>query len=221
MASSVDLSFDEPAIDAAADRAVRQYLTAGTLTVASTTKRLERALEDVTRGAVPGRLWRAWKSDAYPKRGPARDPVGVVYLNGRSKGRTGGAIRFWSQPGAIRGKSGQFLAIPLPAAGSRGRARDLTPGQWERNTGQRLRFVYRPGRPSLLVADGAVLSGKAQVARPNSAGRQAKGRGSATVPIFVLLPIVPFRNAFAIAPLVAAAEAELPGAFLDAVGRLS
>jgi hypothetical protein len=136
-----------------------------------------------------------------------------VFANGGA--RTRGALTFWTQPGAIRGKQGQFLAVPLPAAGSRGRARDLTPAEWERtHPGMRLQFVSRPGRASLLVAENAVLSGRSRVARGNTPGRIAAGRGSATVPIFVLLPLVRFRNAVAIEPLVAATEAELVSDYL-------
>lgn len=164
---------------------------------------------------MTGGLWRAWASATRPARGPARNPVGTVFVKGGT--RTKGAIQFWTQPGAIRGKQGQYLAVPTSAAGSRGRKRDLTPGEWERRTGIRLRFVYRPGRPSLLVADDAVLSGKAQIARGNAAKRIAAGRGSATVVIFVLLPLVRFRNALAVQPLVDQAQDDLVQNFLARV----
>lgn len=219
MPISADLSFDGAKLDRDADRLVRQYLTAARDAVGDATKGLERSLEGATEAAVPGSLWRAWKSDVFPRRGPARDPVGTVFVNGGKRSR--GAITFWSQSGAVRGKSGQYLAIPTPAAGSRGRGRDLTPGEWERRTGIRLRFVYRPGRASLLVADNSVLSGRAGIARGNTAKRIAAGRGSSTVPIFVLIKVVPFRNAVAIEPLVARAEGELVANFLQRASRQS
>jgi hypothetical protein len=214
----VSFVIDGAALDRDVDRAIRAYLTAGTRAIVSTTKALERQLESATKSAVPGRLWRAWASHTYPRSGPARDPVGEVYVNGRA--RSQGAMTFWTQPGEIRGKSGQYLAIPLPAAGSRGRARNLTPGEWERITGKRLRFVYRPGRASLLVLDDGVLSGKSKVARGNTARRIAAGRASTTIPIFVLLPMVKFRNAVAIAPLVQRAEADLVRNYLREVTGL-
>lgn len=219
MVDVISLSIDGAALDREADRAVRAYLTAGTRAVANTTKILERRLEAATQSAVPGRLWRAWASVAYPRSGPARNPVGEVFVNGRS--RTQGAMTFWTQPGEIRGKSGQFLAIPLPAAGSRGRGRNLTPGEWERITGKRLRFVYRPGRASLLVLDDAVISGKGKVARGNTVRRIAAGRGSSTIPIFVLVPMVKYRNAVAVAPLVAQAERDLVRNFLQEASGVS
>lgn len=212
MPDGADLSIDAAKLGADSDKLVRRYLTAGTLAVGGATKGLERALEAATRSAVPGQLWRAWASQAYPRNGPAKDPVGTVYANGGV--RTRGALTFWTRPGAVRGKQGQYLAVPLPAAGSRGRSRDLTPAQWERShPGMRLQFVARAGRAPLLVAENAVLSGRSQVARANTARRIAAGRGSATVPIFVLLPMVKFRNAVAIEPLVAAAEKELVSDF--------
>jgi hypothetical protein len=219
MADGATLTIDDAQLRADGDRTIRRYLTAGTAAVAGATKRLERNLEAATRAAVPGRLWRAWASDAYPEKGPARNPVGEVFVNGRDRSR--GAIQFWSQPGEVRGKAGQFLAIPLPAAGSTGRLRNLTPGEWERRTGKRLRFVYRQGRPSLLVLDDAVLSGRRQLARGNTARRIATGRASATVPIFVLLPLVRHRNTVAVGPLVQQAEREMVAEFLRGAGAIN
>lgn len=219
MADGVDLLFDTGRLDRDADRLVRRYLAAGTEAVAGTTKRLEHRLEDATRSAVPGSLWKAWQSSAYPRTGPAQAPAGTIWLRGGA--RTRGAVQFWTQPGTVRGKSGQYLAIPLPAAGARGRGRDLTPGEWERRTGIRLRFVYRPGRASLLVADDAVLSGRSQLARGNTARRIAAGRASTTVPVFVLLPLIKHRNAFSIEPMVSESEGEMAKAFFAAVQNSS
>jgi hypothetical protein len=194
------------------DRVARGILGAGTNAIRTTTRDLEQKLETATKAAVPGKLWRAWKSNAFPRTGIAKEPVGTVYLNG--KDRTQGAFQFFTQPGRIKGKNGQFLAIPTPAAGSRGRDRNLTPGEWERrHPGARLRFVYRPGRPSLLVLDEAVLSGRGQIARLNTAKRRVSGRGNATVVIFVLLPFVQHANRFAIEPIVNASEGALAREF--------
>lgn len=54
----------------------------------------------------------------------------------------------------IRSKQGLFLAIPTATVGRFGDGRrKIMPGSWERIHGMRLRFVYRRGAPSLLVAD--------------------------------------------------------------------
>lgn len=219
MPDGVDILMDSAKLTRDADRLIRRYLSAGTETIAAVTKGLERALEDVTRGVAPGSLWRAWGSETFPRTGPARNPVGSVFVNGGP--RTRGAMTFWTQPGAIRGRDGFFLAIPLPAAGPRGRKRMLTPGEWERAHGQRLRFVYRPGRPALLVADDAVLKGRGQVADRNTFERRLSGRGSMTIPIFVLLPVVKFRNAISIPPIVAAAERRIPDEFTRRAGAVA
>ena len=197
---TADLVLDAPRLRAERERVVRRVLRAARLSVADNTRGLEKALEAATRDAVPGRLWRAWRSEVYPRSGLAQQPTGVVFVNGGERSK--GAMTFQTRAGRIKSKDGWFLAIPLPAAGSKGRRRDLTPGEWERRTGLRLRFVYRPNRPSLLVLDEAVLSGKRQIGRANTGRRREKGRGSTTVPIFVLLPQVAFANRFAVEPIV-------------------
>ena len=58
----------------------------------------------------------------------------------------------------IRAKNGFWLAIPAAAAGRGLRGGRITPGEWERRRGLRLRFVYRRSGPSLLVADGRLNS---------------------------------------------------------------
>ena len=81
------------------------------------------------------------------------------------------------------------MAIPTPAAGKSSRGGRITPGEWERRTGLRLRFVYRRRGPSLLVAEGRVNTrGRA------AASKSKTGRGVATVPIFLLVPQVKLRK---------------------------
>jgi len=80
--------------------------------------------------------------------------------------RRRGWVRLYAEGAIIRSKQGLFLAIPTPAAGRCGDARQkITP---ERIHGLRLRFVYRRGSPSLLVADNAWLTkrGRAGVFLP-------------------------------------------------------
>ena len=85
----------------------------------------------------------------------------------------------------IRSKNGFWLAIPLPAAGKSLRGGRITPGEWERRRGLRLRFVYRRTGPSLLVAEGRLnMKGQAVVSRSKT------GRGKVTAPIFLLVPQV-------------------------------
>lgn len=196
----IRFSVDSAAARKEADRIIGRILADQTDVVREETRGLEQDLEKITRLSVPGRLWRAWGSQAFPKQGAARNPAGTVFVSGG--GRSQGAIKFFTQSGRIQSKTGGYLAIPTPAAGSRGRARDLTPGEWERRNGGRLRFVYRRGKSSLLVLDEGVLSGKGQVGRLNSARRRASGRGNATIVIFVLIPFANFDKRFSIEPVI-------------------
>jgi len=211
-------SIAEAALDRDVDNAIRQHLAAGTRTIAKVTRRTEQRIEAVTAGAVPGRLWRAWKSSVYPKSGPARDPTGTIFVNGGE--RTKGAMTFWTKPGRIKGKDGQATAIPLPAAGSRGRDRNLTPEKWEAQHGAKLRLVLRPGKFPLLVADTGTLNARTGTYRSLTARRAQAGRGLASVPIFVLVPGVTFRNAVAVEPIVSRAETEIPGEYAAEAAKI-
>ena len=89
----------------------------------------------------------------------------------------------------IQSASGFYLAIPLAAAGRGRGGRRTTPADYEKRTGLKLRFVYRPGRPSLLVADDARLSKRGLARRKGGRRRKRDGilTGAQTVPVFVLV----------------------------------
>lgn len=200
-----ELILDAPRLQKERDLLTRAYLLAGKSALTDTVRESEQDLERETQRAVPGRLWRAWKSKVEPKGARlARDPAAFIFLNGGL--RTRGAMTFFTQSGRLASSTAAgWTAIPLPAAGARGKARDLTPAQWEQRTGLKLRPVFRPGQAGLLVADAAVLSGKKQIARANSARRAAAGRGNATIPIFILLPPRTFEGRFSIESILAPA----------------
>lgn len=210
------LDFDPREITEAGDKLVRRYLSAGTRAVGATTRMLEKRLEMATMQAVPGKLWRAWKSEVYPRGGrPAVSPEGLVFINGGNLNtRTGKAFTYWTQTGSIRKEGGEFYAVPLPAAGARGRSPMLTPAEWEARHNIELRPVFRPGRAPILVADNSVLRGQRQIARPNTPKRTAAGRGNTTVPIFVLLPAIDLRGAISVDLLYRQAQQQLPEAYL-------
>lgn len=91
----------------------------------------------------------------------------------------------------ITSQDGFWLAIPTEAAGRpAGRwGRRITPGDWEQRNGRRLRFVYRRGRASLLVADDARINNKG-IAKGKGGRRRRDGilTGAQTVVIFFLVP---------------------------------
>ena len=126
----------------------------------------------------------------------------------QGKGKLGLRLIYATEPGVlIRSKSGFWLAIPTAAAGKKGVGNQrITPGGWEQRTGQRLRFVYRRGQPSLLVAETRLNSkGRAVVSKSKT------GRGLATVPIFILVPQVKLPKRLSLDGPAREAEARLPG----------
>lgn len=113
----------------------------------------------------------------------------------------------------IRSQDGFWLAIPTAQAG-RGRfRRKFTPLTWERHTGLRLRFVYRPGQASLLVTDGARIDVRGQARRKGGRRRRSDGilSGEQTVVIFFLVPQARIAKRLDLMRQADALAATLPG----------
>lgn len=67
----------------------------------------------------------------------------------------------------------------------------MTPGLWEQVHGSRLRFIYRRGAPSLLVADSMrERQGRRGGFAKGSASALRTGNGLAPVVMFLLVPQV-------------------------------
>lgn len=227
----LELSIDRTDLDRRSNAIITAMLLEGTRSIHASTKWLERRLEDATRRAVKGRLWRAWKSDAYPSQGrPAYAPEGQVYVNGGKRSK--GAINYWTQPGVNKKASGEWLAIPTPEAGVIGRSRNITPGEWERRNGIRLEYVHgTDGKPSRLVAEHVVFGANGIGVRVPTKNRMRNQRyinrdGSpartVSVTIFVLIPSQRFANKVTVDALVRSAQAYLANDYrrrTDAVGR--
>ena len=141
-------------------------------------------LKTAWRGQITGaslgqRLANTIRSELYPKGKPSLSAAALVWSKAPQivSAHDAGAL--------IRSRSGFWLAIPTPAAGTSARGGRVTPGVWERRSGLRLRLVYRRTGPSLLVAEARLNTRGRAVA-----SRSRTGRGVATVPIFLLLPQV-------------------------------
>jgi hypothetical protein len=137
----------------------------------------------ITRARLGQRLSNTIRSKTYPAAGESLEAAALVWSKAPQ------IVGAHDTGPLIRSKDGFWLAIPTPAAGKGTRGKTLTPGDWERRRGLRLRFIYRRNGPSLLVADGRLNSRGLGVA-----SRSKTGRGRSAVPIFLLVPQVKLRK---------------------------
>jgi hypothetical protein len=169
---------------------------------------------DVTEAGLGQQLANTWRGKTYPEGGASLEAASFVWSKAPK------LIDAFDRGVTIRSSRGLWLAIPTAAAGATGLSptgarKRITPGGWERRTGMRLRFVFRPQGPSLLVADDARLSKKG-LARPNI-GRTRGGAeytrisGRATVVVFILVPQVTLRKRLDIASAAQRWAGRVPG----------
>jgi hypothetical protein len=201
-----DLSAVLEAEIAAAEKAV----TVGVTRTGEALKAAWRA--QVTGAGLGRRLANAIRANRYPRSGESITAASLVFS------RAAEITDAFDRGLLIRSKHGRWLAIPTVEAGTRGvgRAR-ITPGGWERRTGMRLRFVFRPGRPSLLVADDARVNVRGlAAAKRGRRRRDGMLTGAETVVIFILVPQVRLRKRLDLTRDASAAAAALPSAILAA-----
>jgi len=164
--------------------AMAAEVKAGEKAVTAAMREAGTGLKTAWRGQITGaglgrRLANSIRSQSYPKAGESLNAAALVW----SKAPV--IVGAHNTGPLIRSKAGFWLAIPTPAAGTSSRGGRITPGEWERRRGLRLRFVFRRTGPSLLVAEGRLNSRGLGVA-----SRSKTGRGRTTVPIFLLVPQV-------------------------------
>ena len=188
-------------------------------------RRIERAVPDGVKAAGDGlkgslrkqviaaglgaRLSRSWRGKTYANKG--HDAASFVWSKAPQI-----ALAF-DKGAVIKGKGGNWLAIPTPAAPKRGvGGKRITPATFPTARHGPLRMVRRSGRSALLVVDGVRVS-----AQTGRVGRQAKGggrnksgsfkQGIATVAMFVLVPRVKLRKRLDIERAVRSWARRLPG----------
>ena len=166
------------------------------------------SLKTAWRGQITGaglgqRLARTIRAAQYPKGQPSLNAAALVWSQAPV------VVGAHDTGPLIRSRNGFWLAIPTAAAGKSARGGRITPGEWERRRGLRLRFVYRRSGPSLLVAEGRLNARGLGVA-----SRAKTGRGLTTVPIFLLVPQVKLRKSLDLARDAKAAQAQIPGAIV-------
>ena len=198
-----DLSASLESEIAAAEKAVTL------LGVTRTGEALKAAWRAQVTGAGLGRrLANAIRANRYPRSGESISAASLVFS------RAAEITDAFDRGVLIRSKHGLWLAIPTAAAGTRGvgRAARITPLGWERRTGMRLRFVFRRGRPSLLVADDARVNARGlAAAKRGRRRRDGMLTGAATVVIFLLVPQVRLAKRLDLARDAERAHAALPG----------
>lgn len=164
-----------------AERNVDLWANAVTQGVAETAKAVQGSWRaQIAAASLGKRLAGTVRQEVFPRGQASPNAAALVWTKAPE------IIGAHERGALIRSQNGFYLAIPTEAAGRGSRGARLTPGEWEARRGVRLRFVYREGRPSLLVADGARVNARGL----GVASRSKTGRGVATVPIFVLLPQV-------------------------------
>jgi len=157
----------------------------------------------ITGAGLGQRLANTIRSEQFPKGRPSLNAAAVVW----SKAPV--IIGAHDTGPLIRSRDGFWLAIPTPAAGKSTRGGRITPGEWERRSGLRLRFVYRRSGPSLLVAEGRLNTKGRAVA-----SRSRTGRGVTTVPIFLLVAQVKLRKRLDLARDAERAQVEIPASIV-------
>ncbi|GGO16124.1 hypothetical protein GCM10007972_24810 [Iodidimonas muriae] len=189
---------------AAEIKAAEQAVTTG---MRAATDGLKTELRSqITDAGLGARLARTWRGETFPKGRTSIAAAGFVWS------KAPGIVRVYEEGAVIRSTKGFFLAIPTEAAGKFGDgAEKITPGGWERRNGQRLRFIFRRGAPSLLVADLRARTGKRGGFGRASATALRTGRGLTTVPIFILVPQVSLKKRLDVAGAAARWQARLPG----------
>ncbi len=151
-------------------------------------------------GGLGPRFGLMLRGDVYPRGGrPSLSAAGEVRPNGK---RAEMLFGVYSQGTVIRGRAGNWLAIPtpnVPLQGGRGRGatRRMTPVEVEASFNRELRFAFgrRPGTAVLIMDEAVAARGKAGGYRPRTAGRRSR-KGESVV-MFVLRRSVSVRRRLA------------------------
>ncbi len=181
---------------------------AGERAVTAAMRAAGTGLKTAWRGQITGaglgmRLANTIRLASFPKSGESLNAAALVWSNAPV------IVGAHDTGPLIRSKTGFWLAIPTSAAGKSTRGGRITPGEWERRTGLRLRFIYRRRGPSLLVAEGRLNTKGRAVA-----SRSKTGRGLVTAPIFLLVPQVKMRKRLDLARDAERALAAIPGSIV-------
>lgn len=154
--------------------------------VNETADQLQARLRVDTTTVLGPRVANAWRREVYPPARPSVRAAGLVYTKAPN------IIDAFNKGVPIRAKEGgDWLAIPLPAAGVGPKGKRMTPELFQQSRGLKLRMVYLKGRSrALLVAENARLNSRS-LAQPNTGSRGGarftRLAGRTSVPVFLLV----------------------------------
>ncbi|OAN46870.1 DUF6441 family protein [Magnetospirillum moscoviense] len=163
----------------------------------------------ITGAGLGQRLANSWRSQTYPDSGNSLRPAGLVWSKAPH------IIRAFDEGATIRSADGFWLAVPGPGCPARIGKKRPTPRLVAERLGIPLRFVYRRGGPSLLVADDM----RARTGKHGGFARSKTGRNAATAIMFLLYPQVTLRKRLDINRAKGAAERRLVTTLVSALGK--
>lgn len=199
MKLKLDITPDLVAMMAAEIKAGERAVSTATREAGNNLKMAWRA--QITGAGLGQRLARTIRAEQFPRGKPSLNAASLVWSKAPA------IVGAHDSGPLIRSRNGFWLAIPTEAAGRGFRGGRITPGEWERRRGLRLRFVYRPRGPSLLVADRARINTRGQAV----ASRSKTGRNQVTAPIFLLVPQVKLPKRLDLARDAERAQDAVPG----------
>ena len=165
-------------------------------------------------GLRGNKLPRTIRQRVYPETGDSASAAALVWSKAPK------IMAAFDEGTLIRHREGFWLAIPIDPIAKRmrgKRGKPVTPGLWERRTGKVLEFIFRKGRPPLLVDTGipAFREGLDRIPHVTSRRRRWEKRGRprarAWKPIFVLVPQVRLRKRLDIDRLAQKWQGLVPG----------
>lgn len=165
---------------------LEELRTVATAAVREAGTKLRARLQVDATSVLGQRVANAWRMNPYPPTGKSARASALVFT------RAPDIIDGFNKGSVIKGKSGNWLAIPLPAAGTGPKGKRMTPALFEQTRGIELRMVYLRGRSrAMLVAENARLDSR-QRAQANAVTRKGarftRLAGRTSVPVFILIP---------------------------------
>lgn len=130
----------------------------------------------VVRAGLGRKLPNTIRTRTYPVGGTSISAASIVWSKAEH------ILGAHAKGGIIRSNKGQYLAIPLPAAGKAPRGMAMTPERFKRRTGLLLYSVELRNGNIMLFAQGRLSKAGRAVQ-----SRSTRGRGVASIPVFLLV----------------------------------